>query len=199
MALYEKREKFEGIALAIGRIASKLPFTPNQITLLSLIVAIISAYFLINRDFLVAALSFLIASLLDFVDGAVARATNKATKIGAYLDTIADRYVEGLMLVAMLFLPFPKIFFEAKIWIFAVLFGSLLTTYAKAAAKEKGLVAEGELKGGLLERSERVALLFVGIAAAAISINYLLYVLIFLAIVTNISALQRILLSLIHI
>ena len=71
------------------------------------------------------------------------------------------------------------------------LFGALMTTYAKSAAKEKGLV-EGEIRGGIFERAERLLVLAVGIFLAALSPVFLTYVLAFLAVVTNISALQRI-------
>jgi hypothetical protein len=69
----------------------------------------------------------------------------------------------------------------------------MFTTYVKSAAKEKELIGEGqELKGGLIERPERLALLFVGILAATVDIALLLDIVIVLAILTNISALQRI-------
>src|SRR3989338_7528492 len=72
-------------------------------------------------------------------------------------------------------------------------FGSFLTTYAKSAAKEKEIIREGkELKGGLLERAERLFILFIGIVLAAFNPLWLVYVLALLAVLTNFSALQRI-------
>jgi hypothetical protein len=66
-----------------------------------------------------------------------------------------------------------------------------MTTYAKSAAKEKGVVYQ-ELKGGLLERAERMIILFIGILLASVQPLFLTYVIIILAVLSNISALQRI-------
>ena len=71
------------------------------------------------------------------------------------------------------------------------LFGSMTITYAKAAAKEKELTKK-EISGGLLERPERMILLFIGIVSAYFSPLYLTYVLVLLAVLVNITALQRI-------
>ncbi|GAH39487.1 unnamed protein product, partial [marine sediment metagenome] len=124
----------------------------NQYTLISLLFVAISFSFLINLNLVLALIFFLLAGLLDFIDGAVARFTQKATKKGAYLDTISDRYVEGIILLGFLFLPLPVFLLSAKVWIFLALFGSFLTTYSKAAAKEKELTRV-ELKKGLLTRA----------------------------------------------
>lgn len=172
---------------------SKLPLTPNQWTLISVLPAIVSAYFIINENFLLGALLFGTASFLDLVDGSVARVTGRVTKKGAYLDTIIDRYIEGLIVFGLLFvsLPIPN----STLWIVLYLFGSMMTTYAKAAAKEKNLTEE-ELRGGLTERAERLVLLFLGLLLANLSKAYLAYIVIILAVLSNATALQRIYIAL---
>jgi len=140
------RNIFKGLENGVGKVFSFFPLSPNQWTLLSIVGAIFAAYFLIKQNLVLAIIFFLFAGFLDFVDGAVARYKNISTKKGAYLDTICDRYVEGILLFGMLFLPLPKILFPSFCWVFLILFGSILTTYAKAAAKEKDLVAQ-EIKG----------------------------------------------------
>ena len=67
-----------------------------------------------------------------------------------------------------------------------------MTTYAKASAKERDIV-EKELKGGLLQRAERLLILFAGILLAIYNPLYLTYVIAVLAVLTNITAIQRIL------
>ena len=141
-----------------------------------------------------AIIFFIIAGFLDFVDGAVARYKNIATEMGAYLDTIADRYVEAILLFGMLFLSLPKILLPSYIWIFLILFGSILTTYAKAAAKEKDLVFQ-ELKGGILSRGERIILLIISLILGIFNFFWMAYLLIIIAILTNFTALQRILMA----
>jgi archaetidylinositol phosphate synthase len=148
-------------------------------------------YFLVKQNLIFATVFFLIASFLDFVDGAVARYKNLSTKFGAYLDTICDRYVEAIFLLGILFLPLPKIILPKEFWIFLILFGSLMTTYAKAAAKEKELVVS-ELKGGILSRSERLFLFLLALIFGNFNLNWMMVVLIFTAILTNLTAIQRI-------
>ncbi len=189
--LFKRREKFNSLSVKVGIIFSKLPLTPNQWTLLAFAPAIISAYFLIKEDFLLSALFFLLSGFIDLVDGSVARVTGRVTKLGAYLDTIADRYVEGIIIFALLFVSLPSVYFPIYVWLYVYLFGSMLTTYAKAAAKEKDLVDE-EIKGGIMERAERLLILVLGIILAAYDKSFLSYIIVLLAVLANISALQRI-------
>lgn len=188
-----KREKFLWLEKRVGRLFSGLPLSPNQYTILSLLFVSVSFYFLVNENFISALAFFMAAGFMDFVDGAVARHQNISTKIGAYLDTIIDRYVEGIILLGMLFLPLPAVIFPGYVWIFLILFGSTLTTYAKAAAKEKELTAL-ELKGGFLSRGERIILILISLTFGAIdpSLSYMAYILISIAILSNLTALQRI-------
>jgi len=190
--LDKKRNIFNPLERAVGRIFSFFPLKPNHYTLLSFFVALFSFYSFYNKEVLLAILFFIVAAFLDFVDGAVARYKNLATKFGAYLDTIVDRFVEGIFLLGILFLPLPVIFLPNYFWIFLILFGSFMTTYAKAAAKEKDLTKE-ELKGGLLARGERIILIIVALLVGYFySYNLTVFFLIIIAFLTNFTALQRI-------
>ena len=128
---------------------------------------------------------------MDFVDGAVARNKNLSTKKGAYLDTVFDRYVEGILLLGFLFLPLEQIFFPSYVWIFLILFGSMMTTYAKSAAKEKELTQK-ELKGGLMSRGERTIFYLIAMASGITCLYSMSLVLILMAVLTNLTAIQRI-------
>ena len=199
MTLYKRRERFHGLSLSMGRFFSRLGLSPNQWTILALIPALIAFYFLVNESFLLAGLSFIIAAAVDVIDGGVAKVTGRVTKFGAYLDTIVDRYVEGIILFGLLFASLPGFslpwigFVPAHAWIFLCFLGAFMTTYAKASAKEAELIGPGKvLKGGLLERAERLLILFIGILLAALDPYYLTYVIVILAVLANISALQRI-------
>ena len=191
MTLYKRREWFSGFSVNVGILFSRLRLSPNQWTGISIIFAIITFYLLAQESFLAAAVFLIISAFFDLVDGSVARVMGKASRLGAYLDTVADRYVEGMIAFGLLFAGLPGFFLPSYAWIFLYLFGSLMTTYAKSAAKEKGVVYQ-ELKGGLLERAERMIILFIGILLASVQPLFLTYVIIILAVLSNISALQRI-------
>lgn len=191
MTLYRKRSRFKKLSIKIGIAFSKLGLSANQWTILTLIPTFVALYFLINESFLPAALFFIIAGFVDLIDGSVARVTGTVSNLGAYLDTIMDRYVEAIIMFGLLFVSLPKVFIPVYAWLFLYLFGGMMTTYSKAAAKEKNLVLE-ELKGGLLERAERLLVLFAGILLAAVEPIFLSYVIVILAVLTNLSAVQRI-------
>ena len=188
-----KRSRFARMSNVIGRVFSKTGISPNGFTLLTLLSAFAVFYFLVIEDFLVAAVLILVTGFLDAVDGSVARYKKKATKKGAYLDTIADRYVELIIIFALLFIHLPVFYLPAAAWIVLYLFGSLMTTYSKAAAAEKRLIRN---VGGFVERGERFIMLFIGVIMAVYDKTLLLYVIIIMAALTNMTAVQRIINSL---
>lgn len=189
--LDQKRDSFKGFGSKIGEFFSNFPITPDQITLLAFLFIFGAFYFLIKQNLILTIILFLIAGILDFIDGAVARYKNCSTLEGAYLDTITDRYIEGILLLGLLFFPLPKVLFPSYVWIFLVLFGSIITTYAKAAAKEKDLVSQ-ELKGGLLSRGERIILLLLCLVLGIFNFKWMVYILIIMAVLTNFTVLQRV-------
>ena len=186
-----KRHWFKDLEKIIGKIFGSLPLTPNQYTYLSGIFALIGLYFMIQENIIYAIIFFLIAGGLDFVDGAVARAKNMSSKVGAYLDTVFDRYVEAILLFGLLFLSFPVVIFPSYVWIFLILFGSIMTTYVKSAAKEKELL-DVELKGGIFSRAERLIMSFIILLSLVIVPQFTIYLIILMAILSNIAAIQRI-------
>jgi len=193
--LEEKRGIFQDLSQKTGQFFSRIPIGPNGYTFLAIVFVIISFYFLISFRFFLATLFFAFSAVLDFVDGSVARFFQKATKFGAYLDTISDRYVEAIILMGFLFSPLPKVFLPSFVWIFLALLGSFMTTYSKAAAKEKEIVKE-ELKIGFFGRGERVILILVSMFLGIINDSLIIYPLIIFAIVSNLTAFQRIFLVL---
>ena len=191
MTLYRFRDRFLGFSVRVGTAFSKLGLSPNQWTVISLIPALLAVYFLVNQSFVAAALLFLFSAFLDLVDGSVARVTGRETLLGAYLDAIVDRYVEAIVIFGLLFSALPGFYLASESWVALYLFGTMMAIYSKAAAMEKGVV-EREMRGGLLERPERLIILFIGILAATANPVYLTYVVALLALLTNITALQRI-------
>jgi archaetidylinositol phosphate synthase len=191
MVLYKRRQLFSGLSIKVGMVFSRVGISPNSWTILVIVPTLFSLYYLLGRQFLVAAAFLIISAFIDFIDGSVARVMGKVTKLGAYLDTIMDRYVEAIILVGLLFVGLPDFYLSSTVWIFLFLLGSMMTTYTKAAAKEKEL-SDKEITGGLLERGERLIILFVGILLAYFRLSYLTYIIVALAVLTNITALQRI-------
>ncbi|MFH1364952.1 MAG: CDP-alcohol phosphatidyltransferase family protein, partial [Candidatus Aenigmatarchaeota archaeon] len=139
MTLYKKGDRFSGFSVRVGEIFSNFGLTPNQWTFLSIIAVLIGVWFITQYNFFMGATFILIAAFLDVVDGSVARVMGKASRRGAYLDTIVDRYVEAFIIFGLLLINLPSFVVGISFWLFAYFFGSIMTTYVKAAAKEKDL------------------------------------------------------------
>jgi len=174
-----------------GKLFAAWRVSPNFITFASLALAIIAAVLLVlNKNFFIFGAMVLLLNFFDLLDGAIARASGKCTKIGSYLDAMVDRYIEAIILFA--------VGLVAGYWklIFIVLFGSTCTAYAKARTAQE-VEIDNVNWPDLMEALER------GIAAVVILLirgftrpqvyyeDAIFWGLIFLAIFTNITVLQR--------
>jgi len=195
MTLFERSDRLPKQILQardkLGAYFSKIDKNPDNWTAISLITAAAAAFALYSEQFIAGAVLIALSGFFDWVDGAVARHTNRVTKKGAYLDTVFDRYSEFLYIFPLFFVAIPGIIWPAKAWLALYLFGAMATTYVKAAAKEKELGIE-EVRGGIVERAERVSLLVVGLLLASFDITFLAYMILLLAVLANVSAIQRI-------
>jgi CDP-diacylglycerol--glycerol-3-phosphate 3-phosphatidyltransferase len=112
--------------------------------------------------FWLAAGIFVVGSLLDILDGALARVGGKSTPFGAFIDSTTDRVGEGAMLAAIA-LVFSR---HGRDWAVvlavAAVVGSFLVSYTRARAEALGL--RGDV--GLGSRAERVVLITAGLVFA---------------------------------
>lgn len=168
-----------------------MPLSPNQWTTLSLFLAIILFYFLVNQQFLISFVVCVITISSDMIDGAVARVSKRVTKFGAYLDTIVDRFVEFFIVFGFLFVGYTSFIFSSQVWLMILLFGSMMSTYSKPAAFEKGLIKKELKGGGILEHTDRLLMFLLIILLSYFSKDYAIYLIALTAILTLISFLQR--------
>ncbi|MEM4166473.1 MAG: CDP-alcohol phosphatidyltransferase family protein [Candidatus Bilamarchaeaceae archaeon] len=177
----------------VGKALSFIPLTPNQWTILSFLVALISSYFIIKGQFLQASFFFAIAVLMDAIDGAVARAKGSVTKFGAFLDGLVDRFVETAVLLSFMLLNFSDTFYYFG-FLFFLIFGTYMTSFVRAYAHHKGLIDENDCQkmGGLFERGERCILLVFVIVSANFNIMYAVYLAYIGAFLSFLTTIQRI-------
>ncbi|MEI7759822.1 MAG: CDP-alcohol phosphatidyltransferase family protein [Thermoleophilia bacterium] len=105
---------------------------------------------------------FLVGSVADILDGALARAASKGTVFGAFLDSTFDRLGEAAMLAAIGLVFAREDNDIALVATFAAVIGSFLVSYTRAKAEALGL--RGDV--GFGSRVERVVLISVGLAVA---------------------------------
>lgn len=142
--------------------------TPNALTTAGVsfcIAAAVLVYFEYRSELLfywLAAFVFVVGSVLDILDGALARAGGKTTPFGSFLDSTTDRVGEGAMLgaIALIFSRHGnEIALAATV---AAIAGSFLVSYTRA--KAEGLGLRGDV--GLGSRAERVVVITAGLVFA---------------------------------
>lgn len=133
-----------------------------------------------------AGILILLSALCDIFDGAVARAEGRQSRFGAYLDSVLDRYSETAVLTGLIYFFAVSGDIIHTVVTVLVLVGSIFVSYTKARAEGLGV----ECKVGLMERPERLILLIIGAIAGG---YILLGALWLLAVLTHITAVQRIL------
>lgn len=178
------RRHAEALIAALGRT----PLTPNQVTVVGLALTFFAAGLIAFGHLRWAGVVLIFAGTCDILDGALARTTNAAYPYGAFLDSTLDRYSEGVVYLglAAYFVttdgPLERWLVVATV---AALAGSFMVSYIRARAQSLGFTC----KSGLFQRPERVVVTVIGLLIG----GPVLYVVVFLlAIVTNITALQRI-------
>ncbi|HEY6607125.1 MAG TPA: CDP-alcohol phosphatidyltransferase family protein [Gaiellaceae bacterium] len=169
--------------------------TPNVLTTtgVSLCLAASVVVFFENRNpwlfYWVGAVMFVAGSILDILDGALARAGGKTTPFGAFLDSTTDRIGEAAMLGAIALVFHRHDQPVALAVAFAAVAGSLLVSYTRARAEALGL--RGDV--GIGSRAERVVVITGGLVLAPISIWLLVAAISLLAATAWLTVLQRIL------
>ena len=155
-----------------GRSVTRLArtgVTPNVLTTTGVSLCLAAAVLVPFEDradkvlvYWLAAAVFVMGSLLDILDGALARVGGKATPFGAFIDSTTDRVGEGAMLAAIA-LVFSRSGDDwAVVVAVAAVVGSFLVSYTRARAEALGL--KGDV--GLGSRAERVVLITAGLVFA---------------------------------
>jgi CDP-diacylglycerol---glycerol-3-phosphate 3-phosphatidyltransferase len=169
--------------------------TPNALTTagVSLCLAASVVVFFESRNtwlfYWLGAILFVVGSILDILDGALARAGGKTTPFGAFLDSTTDRVGEGAMLGAIALIFHRHDHPVALALAFAAVAGSFLVPYTRAKAEALGL--RGDV--GIGSRAERVVVITAGLVLAPLSIWLLVGAISLLTATAWITVLQRIL------
>jgi CDP-diacylglycerol--glycerol-3-phosphate 3-phosphatidyltransferase len=142
--------------------------TPNALTVSGVSLCLIAALVVpfANRNELLfywlGAGVFVFGSILDILDGALARAGGRSTPFGAFLDSTTDRVGEGAMLAAIALIFARNGNNTAVVLTVIGVGGSFLVPYVRAKAESLGL--RGDV--GLGSRAERVVVITAGLVLA---------------------------------
>lgn len=135
------------------RLLAKIGLTPNQITVLGLLIALASAYLVFRGEFMWALLTWWLSRLLDALDGIYARTYSQTSDLGAFLDIQFDMLAYSAMVIAFYF-QFPELSLQ---WLI------ILLCYVLCIAGALGL-GSFETERGLADDSQRGLRIAVGLA-----------------------------------
>jgi CDP-diacylglycerol--glycerol-3-phosphate 3-phosphatidyltransferase len=193
---YRVRRIFRPLVGWIAKQFAKTNITPNQVSFLGTIIALIGCLFFIFLlsywgSFLFAIFIFT-AGLLDGVDGALARLTDQVSIRGGYLDSVLDRYTDAFIILSFLaryppsttILAMPLLF-----WILFTLIGVLMVSYIRSKAEFCGVP---NCDVGLAGRSERLLLFVIFALLNCIQYNFSFIGLVVVGILANLTAIYRI-------
>ena len=142
--------------------------TPSMLTAAGVslcALASVLVYFEYRNEWLffwAGAIVFVIGSVMDILDGALARAGGKSSVFGAFLDSTTDRIGEAFMLGAIAVALVRDGNETAFMFTFAAMAGSFLVSYTRAKAETLGL--RGDV--GIGSRAERVVVIAAGLVFA---------------------------------
>lgn len=178
------REKYEAVIQPIGRGLGSLGVTPNMITTFSLLLSALAAVAYALKSPLLGGLGLVASGFVDMLDGAVARATGKATRFGAVYDHVLDRYAEFAILVGIGFGGFVD-----WIWVIFCLFGMVMASFVRAKAESVGGLKSCTV--GVAERQEKLILLLLGSILQGLFPSALLVSVILVGVLSHVTVVQR--------
>ena len=155
----------EPIAVGLGRLG----LSPNHLTLVGFGIAIVAAVAAAQGAWLAAGLLVIVGGAFDLFDGALARATGTVSPLGAFYDSVFDRWGEGVVYVGITWGALDMGLWRPVILSAAALSAAVMVSYARARSESLGFTTgAGMAAVGLAPREVRVIILTLGLIAAGL-------------------------------
>jgi CDP-diacylglycerol--glycerol-3-phosphate 3-phosphatidyltransferase len=177
------RVQTSGLTGRIGRTGQRLGLSPDAVTIAGALIVVGAAPLMAFGAFGLAGLLLIISALFDVLDGAIARAMQRRNRFGALLDSTLDRYTDGLLLLGLIAYFAQRAEMAGLLITGLALVGAYGVSYVRAKAESLGIPC----KDGLFSRFERTLILI-----AALLTGWILPGVIILAIGSNLTAFQRV-------
>jgi CDP-diacylglycerol--glycerol-3-phosphate 3-phosphatidyltransferase len=161
------RQRVRDLAAPIATALGRLGLTPNALTLIGFAGTCVGAYAAANQWWLAAGVLVLVFGIFDLFDGALARATGQASKLGAFLDSTFDRAGEAIVYIGIAWGSIQAAYPQDAILAASALGASFLVSYTRAKSESLGFTAgTGMAAIGLAPREVRLVILAIGLMLA---------------------------------
>jgi phosphatidylglycerophosphate synthase len=160
-----------GIEGPVAGFFGRLGLTPNALTLIGFGIAVIGAFLAAAQWWLIAGLVVAFGAVFDLFDGALARATGKSSKLGAFMDSVFDRAGEGVVYVGLAYgltqLTDPGLVTAGATVTAAAMAAAFMVSYTRAKSENLGFSSgSGIANVGLAPREVRTVMLSAGLIFA---------------------------------
>ena len=160
------KQVFEPIALGLGRLG----LTPDGLTLIGFGITVVGAILLGLEQWLLGGLVVFIGGVFDMFDGTLARATGKVSKLGAFMDSVFDRWGEALVYLGIVVGGVTAGSDTVTILAAAALGAAFMVSYTRARSEGLGFTAgTGMAAIGVMPREIRLVILSIGLIATGIA------------------------------
>lgn len=177
------REKYQKAMHPVGKAVGRMGLSPNLTSMLSVVVAGLAGLFFFSHNLVWGTIFIALSGALDMIDGAVARATGKASRFGTVLDHVLDRYAEFLMMLGIIGGGYVGWY-----WGLFSLFGMAMASYTRAKAESVGVE---RCEVGLAERQEKLIILMMGAIGSVFYQGALELASIIVGLLSHITVVQR--------
>jgi phosphatidylglycerophosphate synthase len=165
----ETRARIRGLVVPIALAFGRVGLTPNALTLIGFGIAVVAALLAAAQSWLLAGILVVFGGVFDLFDGALARATNTTSRLGAFMDSVFDRWGEGVVYVGIVFGCLAGGFPVGAILTTAALMSAFMVSYARAKSESEGFTpGKGMANVGLAPREVRIAILTVALILTAV-------------------------------
>ncbi|HEY4632513.1 MAG TPA: CDP-alcohol phosphatidyltransferase family protein, partial [Candidatus Limnocylindrales bacterium] len=162
---------FEPIALAMGRLG----LTPDALTLIGFGITVVGAILLAMQQWLIGGIVVFAGGVFDMFDGTLARATGKVSPLGAFMDSVFDRWGEAIVYLGIVvgclgFFGEPHSivnFTLGAVLAAAAMGAAFMVSYARAKSEGLGFTeGTGMAAIGVMPREVRLVVLSLGCVLA---------------------------------
>lgn len=165
----ELRARIRGLVVPLARLLARLGFTPNALTLVGFGISAGAALLAAGGQWLPAGVVVIVGGSFDLLDGAVARVTGRVSRAGGFLDSVFDRWGEGLVLTGVAWGAIAGGHDRSALLAMLALNAAFMVSYTRARAEGLGLApGTGMAAVGLAPREVRLVLLTAGLVAAGL-------------------------------
>ena len=165
----ELRARVRGAALPIALAFGRLGLTPNALTVIGFGISVVAAIAASQQAWIPAGLLVIFGGVFDLFDGALARATNKVSRLGAFLDSVFDRAGEAVLYLGIAIGSLASAFELGAILAAAAMGASFMVSYTRAKSESLGFTpGTGMANVGVAPREVRLIILTTGLILTGI-------------------------------